>query len=149
MISIKRASSKSDFTICTKIRKKVFVEEQSVPEELELDKYDYSKETVHYLCVDSAGGAVATGRICYGDQIAKIGRLAVLKEYRGQGIGHKILRQMLADITQNKVIEARLAAQTYAIPFYEKLGFIAHGEEFMDAGIPHVNMRLQLYQVSD
>jgi len=70
--------------------------------------------------------------------------VAVLKAGRGQGLGLALMRTMLEDARAEGVAEAFLSSQTYAIPFYERLGFVAHGPEYLDAGIPHRDMTLKL-----
>ena len=127
---------------CYDIRKAVFVEEQAVPLELELDEYD--DQAAHFLLRDAAGTALATARLLDKHGLAKIGRVAVLKEARGQGLGLKLMQFVLSEAQQRGFAEAVLDSQTYAIPFYERLGFIAEGDEFDDAGIPHFLMRRNL-----
>jgi len=121
------------------IRQKVFIEEQQVPEELEWDEYD--AECFHIIVTDKKNNAIATGRM---KNNGHIGRMAVLKQYRNQGIGSAILNK-LTDIAQcNAFSELYLHAQTSAIDFYQKHDFIICSEEFMDAGIPHKTMKKNL-----
>jgi len=117
------------------IRRQVFICEQNVPEELEWDEFD--SQAQHVIALNSQKKAVATGRI---KADGHIGRMAVLKSYRQQGIGSKILLALL-DIAHDKKLETvYLHAQTSAIVFYEKFGFSCSSEEFLDAGIPHKSM---------
>ena len=121
------------------VRRIVFIEEQHVPEALELDELDLVCH--HVLVTDADNQPIATGRI---DSDGRIGRMAVLKEYRGQGIGSALLVALLDYAGQKQYAGVHLHAQLTAIPFYEKHGFMADGEKFMDAGIAHMNMIFNL-----
>ena len=126
------------------IRYAVFVEEQGIPIELEIDGYDPIAE--HALAfVD--GRCVATARIYLDEQDpskAKIGRMAVLKDFRGQGIGTALLGEaILAGMMQGASV-FELHAQQSAVPFYAKLQFKPDGAIFDEVGIPHQCMRLVL-----
>lgn len=131
----------ADWEACYAIRKTVFVEEQAVPLELELDEYD--DVATHFLLRDG-DAPLATARLLDKHGLAKIGRVAVLKEARGRGLGLVLMRAVLEEARRQGFTEAVLDSQTYAIPFYERLGFVAEGEEFDDAGIPHYLMRRRL-----
>lgn len=131
----------ADWEACYAIRKTVFVEEQAVPLELELDEYDDA--ATHFLLRDG-DAPLATARLLDKHGLAKIGRVAVLKEARGRGLGLALMRAVLEEARRQGFTEAVLDSQTYAIPFYERLGFVAEGEEFDDAGIPHYLMRRRL-----
>ena len=117
------------------VRRAVFIEEQCVPEELEWDEFDESCH--HVLVTDPANRPVGTGRI---KPDGHIGRMAVLNDCRGQGIGSAILAAMLGYAKQQHYPRVFLHAQITAIPFYEKYGFIVCSTRFMDAGIPHKSM---------
>ena len=126
------------------IRYAVFVEEQGIPAELEIDDYDPIAE--HALAyVDNQ--CVATARIYLDEQDpskAKIGRMAVLREFRGQGIGTALLGESIrAGMMQGASI-FELHAQQSAVPFYAKLQFKPDGAIFDEVGIPHLCMRLVL-----
>lgn len=121
------------------IRTLVFIEEQQVPEELEWDGLD--DHCRHVLARSAQGEAIGTARLLADGHI---GRMAVLAPWRGKGVGSAILEKLLTMAQQEGMQEVELAAQIQAIPFYERLGFRAFGEEFMDAGIPHRNMARQL-----
>lgn len=131
----------ADWETCYAIRKTVFVEEQAVPLELELDEYD--DVATHFLLRDG-DTPLATARLLDKHGRAKIGRVAVLKEARGRGLGLVLMRAVLEEARRQGFTEAVLDSQTYAIPFYERLEFVAEGEEFDDAGIPHFLMRRRL-----
>ena len=130
------ASSKEDLS---QIRRKVFIEEQQVPEELEWDEYDDS--AIHILATDNKNQAVATARM---QADGHIGRMAVRNEHRHHGIGTAMLITLIDLARAKKMTSLYLHAQITAIPFYEQQGFITISDEFMDAGIPHKTMQLQL-----
>jgi len=119
------------------IRKSVFIDEQSVPEELEWDNLDDA--CMHILVKNSRGVPIATARI---KADGHIGRMAVLKPYRHQGVGSAILDNLIDYCKQHK-LKAHLDAQTNAIAFYQQKGFECASDEFMDAGIPHKSMILE------
>jgi predicted GNAT family N-acyltransferase len=121
------------------IRKRVFTDEQQVPPALEVDELDPLSQ--HLLLFDNAN-AVATGRLTPNGQI---GRIAVLKEARGRGFGRQVMLGLERLAQQQAFNEVVLGAQRPVIPFYEKLGYQAFGEFFMDAGIEHRMMRKILH----
>lgn len=121
------------------IRFEVFVNEQRVPPESELDEWDAT--SLHALAFDAAGCAVATGRLL---PDGHIGRMAVLREARGQGAGAAVLAALMAAARQRGVREVVLSAQTHALAFYERAGFVAEGPEYLDCDIAHRLMRLTL-----
>jgi predicted GNAT family N-acyltransferase len=121
------------------IREQVFVKEQKVPLELEMDEHD--AHCYHLLAHDGAGHAVGTARLLLNGYI---GRMAVLAPYRGRGIGSQLLEATVELAKTQGLNTLYLNAQTHAIGFYEKHQFRVVGEEFMEAGIPHVQMRRQL-----
>jgi predicted GNAT family N-acyltransferase len=141
--TVRIADSVSDRDACFRIRTVVFVEEQNVPLEEEMDSYDAT--AVHFLLVTACDDTpVGTARLLDKEGEAKIGRVAVLKGFRGVGLGLVLMEGVMAEARRLGFREAVLDAQTYAIPFYERLGFAAEGEEFLDAGIPHYRMRREL-----
>ena len=117
------------------IRTRVFVEEQGVPVELEWDGLD--EHAYHVMALAADGTPIGTGRLL---QDAHIGRLAVLKDWRGKGVGGALLDILLVIANKMGYDEVRLHAQTRVLEFYQRRGFEAQGEEFMEAGIPHVLM---------
>ena len=121
------------------IRLSVFVEEQRVPVEIEWDEQD--EKCIHALAYDGAGNAVATGRLL---PDGHIGRMAVLKEWRGKGVGGAILERLIAAARERGDKEIELFAQTHALEFYGRYGFVENGEVFEEAGIPHQAMRRTL-----
>ena len=114
------------------LRIEVFVVEQGVPAELEWDEGD--EVSIHAVAYDAEGQAVATGRLL---PDGHIGRMAVRKSARGRGIGLEVLEALLAEARRLGYGRLVLHAQTHAVPFYRKHGFVEEGEEFMEAGIPH------------
>jgi predicted GNAT family N-acyltransferase len=122
------------------VRDKVFIEEQRVPRELEWDEWDESCD--HAVAVDAAGNAIGTARLL---PDGRIGRMAVLKERRGKGVGAALLRAMLDRARERSMTRAVLHAQVRAAGFYRRFGFRERGEEFLEAGIPHVEMTLELF----
>lgn len=121
------------------IRTRVFVEEQGVPAELEWDAAD--AECWHAIASDARGVPVGTGRLL---PDGHIGRMAVLAEARGAGVGMAILQALIAQARVLGYAEVVLHAQTHAEPFYRQAGFVREGEIFMEAGIEHIVMRLVL-----
>ncbi|HET7570511.1 MAG TPA: GNAT family N-acetyltransferase [Gammaproteobacteria bacterium] len=137
--TVREATWAEDSAALRAIRQRVFVEEQNVPPELEWDETD--AQCLHALAIDPTGNAIGCGRLLDG---GKIGRMAVLPEWRDRGVGSALLR-FLIDIAQSRgCTECRLDAQIRAMGFYHRHGFTAEGEEFLDANIPHRHMRLTL-----
>ena len=121
------------------IRHTVFVEEQGVPVELELDGEDASAR--HAAAFSDDGRLVGTGRMLAS---GKIGRMAVSQSMRRQGIGRALLDALVAEAKRLKLEEVSLGAQLPVVAFYERAGFKAYGDIFLDAGIDHKMMRLVL-----
>ena len=120
------------------IRFTVFVEEQGVPREIELDEHD--AQCVHAVVFDGKQ-AIGTGRLL---PDGRIGRMAVLKEFRSRGVGALMLRALMKRAKERGDTEVVLSAQVKAVPFYRAHGFIAEGDIYMEAGIPHQDMRRRL-----
>lgn len=120
------------------IRYEVFIDEQHVPEELEID--DLESTSIHGVLYRDKK-AIATVRV-YPIEANKykIQRVAVLKEYRSQGVGRLLMQEVENKIKCSKDLQLILDSQNYAIPFYERLGYQISSSEFMDAGIPHHTM---------
>jgi len=119
------------------VRESVFIQEQQVPVELEWDEFD--PVCVHVLASTPDGTPVGTARLL---PDGHIGRMAVMKAWRGKGIGRAMLQCLLDTARQNAIAEIRLNSQVSAKPFYQRFGFQVSGDEFMEAGIPHVKMFL-------
>jgi len=122
-----------------RIRELVFVREQGVPLELEMDEQDSRCD--HALAYSADGSAVGTGRLL---PDGYIGRMAVLKEWRGKGAGGLLLLALVEQARSRGHATLRLNAQTHAAGFYRRFGFDIAGPEFMEAGIPHAAMRRDL-----
>lgn len=125
-----------DLETCLALRRVVFIEEQNVTEVDEIDGFD--PVCLHLLAVDQ-GEPVGTARILIADDLAKIGRVCVLKSHRGTGLGAALIGTAL-EVSRGKAARAKLGAQVHALGFYEKLGFSAIGPIYDDAGIPHRDM---------
>lgn len=123
------------------VRKKVFIEEQNVPPEIEVDEHE--DDAIHFVCYyeDKIIGA---SRLRFIGEHGKLERICVLKEYRGQSFGKKIIARMEDEILHHQYSKALLNAQTHAKQFYEQLGYKVISDEFIDAGIPHVTMEKML-----
>ena len=144
MINVKRIQSSQEYGACKAIRTTVFVDGQGVPADREQDGLDDG--CWHYVASEN-GVALGTVRVRFASfgTVAKIEKMAVVDGQQGKGIGSKILSFVVADLEQSKVSEIKLGAQCHAIPFYEKHGFEAYGDEYMDGGtIPHRWMRKEL-----
>jgi len=118
------------------VRHEVFVVEQKVPLTLEWDEMDAL--SLHAVVLDDEGAAVATGRLL---PDGHIGRMAVRKVLRGEGLGAMILQALMREAELRGDRAVLLNAQTHAAPFYARHGFVREGEEFIEAGIPHIRMR--------
>lgn len=121
------------------LRTQVFVHEQGVPFELEQDGRDPA--ATHAVARDDSGRALGTGRLLPSGQL---GRMAVLAEMRGQGIGSALLRELLAAARAKGMTEVHLHAQISARDFYLGFGFKVASEVYLEAGIEHVDMRAEL-----
>ncbi|WP_406687389.1 GNAT family N-acetyltransferase [Rossellomorea vietnamensis] len=120
------------------IRKTVFVEEQQVPLEEEIDEYE--NDSTHFVLYED-NKAVGAGRFRILDGVGKVERVCVLKSTRGKGAGRELMLAIEEYAKRQPLSQLKLNAQTYAIPFYEGLGYQVTSEEFLDAGIPHKTMK--------
>ena len=121
------------------IRHAVFVDEQRVPEDEEIDAWD--PQCVHALAFDGEGRALGTGRLL---PDGHIGRMAVLKDARQLGVGSALLTALMAEARRRGHDRAALSAQTHAVEFYRRHGYAVVSGEYMDCGIPHVDMTCEL-----
>lgn len=125
----------ADLALAFSVRKKVFVEEQGVPEHIELDEHESS--SIHFIVKDE-DQVIGTARLRKIEEtISKVERVCVLEEYRGKKIGLLIMQEIEEYAKVLGVKKLKLHAQSYAIPFYEKLHYTITSPEFLDAGIPH------------
>jgi predicted GNAT family N-acyltransferase len=146
---VRVAEDPADREACFAVRKEVFVGEQGVPEDIEYDAYD--AVAVHVLAVREDGVPLGTGRLLYGEaaagktggdaSVGSLGRLAVTQEARGLGVGAALVRAVEEAARARGLTAVDLHAQTHALGFYERLGYVAYGPQFPDAGMPHRAMR--------
>ncbi|MDB5095814.1 MAG: family N-acetyltransferase [Cyanobacteria bacterium RYN_339] len=141
MIEVRRATSDADWQACKAIRFAVFVDEQQVPSALELDALDAGAR--HWLAMDGER-PVGTARAVTLPDGWKVGRVAVLGELRGQGVGNALMRVIASEARLAGARKLMLESQVHAMPFYAKLGYVPEGDEFLEAGIPHRKMVLAL-----
>lgn len=137
-----RVALSQDIEACLEVRRTVFIQEQNVSEAEEIDGLDDS--CLHILAVQN-DVPVGTARIVIKENIAKIGRVCVVPNLRGTGLGAAIMREAMAVCkSQLGVQKAVLGSQIHAMGFYEKLGFQAFGTIYLDAGIEHGDMEIVL-----
>ncbi len=144
MIKILQTDWNTSKDVLKIIREAVFIEEQKVPAALEWDNRDMG--AIHLLAIsnDRANKPVGTSRIIINNHQAQIGRMAVLKTWRNKNIGSQLLQHALIICQQKQLREVLIHAQENVIPFYHQAGFKVISERFMDAGIPHMKMQLDL-----
>ena len=131
-----------DLGSCFVLRHEVFVREQAVPEELERDEHD---ATCDHAVALRGGVVVGTGRlVAPGSGPGSIGRMAVSDEARGAGVGAALLRRLEERAAERGLPAVELHAQLHARRFYERAGYEAFGEPYLEAGIEHVSMRKRL-----
>lgn len=146
MLTVEWVATRDQLEECFGIRMKVFVEEQKVPQDVELDEYDESPAACRHILVRDGERPVATGRWKVMEEgTAKLQRIAVLREYRSQGVGRLLVQALEADAKRCGMRAAVLDGQCAAERFYHRLGYrIESPEPFLDAGIWHVRMRKEL-----
>ena len=128
-----------DTAMLRQVRESVFILEQQVPADLEWDGID--ADCVHALAIDPGGRAIGTGRLL---PDGHIGRMAVLREWRNKGVGTWLMGVLMAEARRRNYPRLVLNAQVSAVCFYEHFGFVTRGDEFDEAGIPHLEMVLEL-----
>ena len=139
MVNVRLAESEKDQKLCLSLRWTVFVEEQNVPPSLEVDEHDANR-AVHALALLD-GIPAGAGRFVVAERgVAEIGRMAVIDDARGKGLGRALLRLLENEARRRGATRFTLHAQVSARRFYEKAGYEALGSVFDDAGIPHVRM---------
>ncbi len=139
MTIVRKVVSQEGLKRARSIRLRVFVKEQNVPREIELDADD--QRAIHFLAF-IAGRAVGTARVVFNGKQAKVGRMAVLKSFRKKGVGRELLEESLKLAWKKGGKSLILHAQVPVVGFYEKRGFRCVGRTFMEAGIPHRKMIL-------
>ena len=129
-----------DIALCRKLRRVVFIEEQGVSEADEIDDQD---DIATHLLAHWQGAPAGSARLFEVEGLGKIGRVCVLAHLRGNGIGAALILAAVAHFrTCSAVQKVKLGAQTHALGFYEKLGFVAIDAPYLDAGIDHQDMVL-------
>lgn len=142
MSSVRVVTSDDEREDAFAVRHTVFVEEQGVPEEIELDEHE--SEATHFVAYDD-GEAIGAARLRALDATTgKVERVAVLAERRGEGWGRRLMDRLEATAREQGLERLTMHSQTHAADFYEHLGYDQHGEEFEEAGIPHVEMEKAL-----
>ncbi|MGM0942464.1 MAG: GNAT family N-acetyltransferase [Bacillota bacterium] len=140
-MNIKVVTSQEEIEQAFYVRTVVFVDEQNVPPEEELDAHDES--STHFVVYDD-DKPIAASRLRFVDSYGKLERICVLKTYRGKAIGKQLIQAMEAVSLEKGYHKAKLNGQTHAEKFYQRLGYKTISGEFMDAGIPHVTMVKEL-----
>ncbi|MEI2368155.1 GNAT family N-acetyltransferase [Niallia circulans] len=120
------------------VRQTVFVQEQNVPIEEEIDAYE--EESVHFVLYDDDKKPIGAGRYRTFDEYGKVERICILSTNRKGGAGKAVMNKIEEYALNNGAPALKLNAQTQAIPFYSKLGYEVISDEFLDAGIPHKTM---------
>ncbi|MFB4165688.1 GNAT family N-acetyltransferase [Alteribacillus sp. JSM 102045] len=142
-MEVKEVSSKQQLELndAFKVRFEVFVQEQNVPEEEEVDEFE--ETALHFVAYDH-GDPIGAGRLRYVDGYAKVERICVLAQYRHTGAGRLIMEAIEEKAKKDNFPSMKLNAQISAADFYKKLGYHVTSGEFLDAGIPHVEMKKAL-----
>jgi len=138
-ITVKQAHWDTEQEQLLKVRTRVFVEEQQVPSEIEIDGKD--TDCFHVKALNSENEVIGTARMLPTNYI---GRMCVLKEYRQLGIGGQMLSYFINYARQQQIKSLMLNAQITALPFYQKFGFVPDSEVFIEADIEHIHMTLSL-----
>ena len=142
LLDIRFTQNNKDMLSCLDLRRTVFIEEQNVPENEEVDGDDPDCDHILLTVSDMPVGAA---RLKYYNDFIKVQRVCVLKNYRGQGIGSKIINFIIRHVEKNDIRSSvRLGSQIHALEFYKRLGFIEFGEEYLDAGILHKDMEFRI-----
>ena len=138
-LEIKPVENKQEYNEIINIRKKVFIEEQKVPQDIEIDEYE--KEATHFIMYLNEE-PIGCARIRF-NNFAKLERIAILKKHRRNGFGKRLTEFLIDYCHKRNIFDIRLNSQLYVADFYEKIGFKKVGEVFYEAGIKHVEMVLE------
>jgi predicted GNAT family N-acyltransferase len=144
MIKVRIVNSPSDYDAILSIRYTVFVKEQNVPVELEMDEWDHHPDTIFLLAEDGEAKVGCLRLRPYGERVAKVERVAVIQEYRGRKIGQLMMHAAEQIAAQSGFRKIKLNAQEHAKEFYLKQGYLPVGQPFVEAGIPHIAMEKEL-----
>lgn len=125
------------------IRTAVFVGEQGIDSNLEFDRFDKVAAPALFALLEDEGAAAATARLVLTEKGYKLGRVAVLKAFRGMGYGDAVVRTLLEKALSLGAEEVFVDAQNHAVPFYEKIGFKIVGGEITDRGLNHIQMSIR------
>ena len=136
---VRPARWQADEAAIARVRRAVFIEEQGVPEALEWEAWDGN--CAWFVAEAGEGTIIGIGRLT---PEGRVGRMAVLLQWRGRGVGSALLAASLSEARGRGQRRVELSAQSRAVPFYERHGFSAIGDEYLDAGIPHRTMTLEL-----
>lgn len=136
-MNIKIAETNTELEQAYHVRMDVFVEEQHVSPDIELDEHDAT--AIHFIGYDGEI-PISASRLRFIDNYGKLERICVLKEHRGKSYGSLMIETMEANVSNKGYSKVKLNAQTHAIDFYQRLGYETVSGEFLDAGIPHVTM---------
>ena len=142
-ITIRFADSERDLSLCYSIRQAVFVEEQGIDSAIEFSGSEVGTQS---LLAYFGSIAVGSARLALDSWSVKLGRVAVLAPWRGQGIGKELVETAIEFARKRRALSVVLHAQTTVVSFYEKLGFFVEGSEYLEAGRPHRTMRLNLME---
>lgn len=146
-MDIRFVENDDDIAECMRLRRIVFIDEQGVDEAEDVDGLDPDSAHVLATCKSDP---VAAARVRYLRDVAKIERVCVLRSHRGKGLGARLMTFILAEIAADRRIsKARLGAQTHALAFYRRLGFSPVGGTYLDAGIPHQDMEIDIRDDDD
>lgn len=149
MISIKYITANdNDFFAVKEIRTAVFINEQGALADEEFDVYDEESSSADFVLLYDENKPFGTARAVKNDKGFKIGRIAILKEYRGKGCGDTAVRAIMDRAFENGADKIYVDAQNYAVPFYEKIGFKVIGGEIIDRGLPHIPMAVDKNKVT-
>lgn len=141
-MTVKIVENQKELEDAFSVRKTVFVEEQNVPLEEEIDQYE--DEAVHFVMYGDTSNPIAAGRFRVVDGYGKVERICVLQDARKTGAGKSMMEKIENYASEKGLHKLKLNAQTHAIPFYAGLGYEVVSEEFLDAGIPHKTMIKQI-----
>jgi predicted GNAT family N-acyltransferase len=141
---VRPVTNAAELDACLALRRAVFIEEQGVAEALELDGEDAHCQ--HFIAIDddTDDAVVGTARLRFTDAGAKVQRVAVAAAHRRRGVGRIVMDAVVIEARRQHAFRVVLSSQVAAIPFYERLGFVASGPIYDDAGIPHRDMALSL-----